>query len=85
VATIESDPGSKVTTSAKKAKVTFTFDADQNPATFTCQLDGGSFHACTSPKSYKVAPGKHTFAVKATNQYGKTGAPDSFAFKVVKK
>ena len=40
-------------------------------STFQCQLDGGSFAACTSSVSYAGLPdGTHTFAVKATNAAG---------------
>lgn len=44
-------------------------------ATFECRIDGGSWGACTSPKSYNsLAVGSHTFEVKATNQVGTVDA-----------
>jgi hypothetical protein len=40
-------------------------------ATFECRFDGGTWGACTSPKTYSsLSVGSHTFEVKATNQVG---------------
>src|SRR5207249_3858017 len=50
---------------------TFTFTATEAGSTFLCQLDGGGFAACTSPKSYTgLTPDLHTFGVKAHDQAG---------------
>ncbi len=46
---------------------TFTFASDRVDATFECALDGGSFQACVSPKSYAgLGEGMHSFRVRAT-------------------
>lgn len=47
---------------------TFTFTGPAG-ATFQCQLDGipASYASCTSPKSYTVANGTHTFSVRAVS------------------
>ena len=52
--------------------------------TFRCELDGGGFGSCSSPKSYSgLGDGAHTFKVKATDEAGNTDAtPDSFTWTV---
>jgi len=51
---------------------TFTWDAINN-ATFECRLDVGSFEACSYPKTYTgLAPGNHTFRVKAIYPSGES-------------
>jgi hypothetical protein len=41
-------------------------------STFECSLDGGSWAACSSPASYSVTDGTHTFQVRATDTAGNT-------------
>jgi hypothetical protein len=52
---------------------TFVFSASEPGSTFDCALDGGSFGACTSAKTYSgLADGTHTFEVRATDSAGNT-------------
>ena len=61
--------GPAATTNATTA--TFGFGADQSGSTFECRLDAGAWAACTSPKSYSaLAPGSHTFSVRARDAAG---------------
>ena len=54
-------------TLTKSTSASFTFHSTDRTATFTCQLDGGSFVPCTSPAPYSgLAAGGHNFAVDAT-------------------
>jgi hypothetical protein len=67
---IDSGPSDGTATDA-----TFTFHSTEAGSTFACQLDGASWSACTSPKSYSGLPaGQHTFSVRATDAAGNTDA-----------
>jgi hypothetical protein len=78
-------PKGKLKTKKSKVKVKFTFSADIAGSAFECKLDKGKFTACSSPKSYKVKPGKHKFTVRAKAGGVVDPSPASFSFKVVKK
>jgi hypothetical protein len=67
--TISSGPsGTTTSTSAS-----FSFSSSESGSTFECQLDSGSFGACSSPQSYAgLALGAHTFSVRATDKAGNT-------------
>ena len=65
---IDSGPsGSTIDTDAQ-----FAFHRSDSAAasTFECKLDGGAFAACTSPKSYTVGVGAHSFSVRAKDPHG---------------
>jgi Glycine rich protein len=79
-----SHPKKTIKTKKKKVKVKFSFSSSVAGATFKCKLDKGKFAACTSPKSYKVKPGKHTFSVKASSGGVTDPSPATFSFKVKK-
>jgi PKD repeat protein len=68
-----------------RARVHFAFSSTVDGASFECQLDGGAFAACASPKSYSVKPGRHSFSVRAVVGGTQDPTPASYAFKVVKK
>jgi FlgD Ig-like domain len=59
--TITQAPSNGAATSA-----TVAFTSSEAGSTFECSLDGGSFSACSSPKSYSgLAAGAHTVQVRA--------------------
>jgi hypothetical protein len=65
------------------ASPTITFSASEPGSSFECQLDGGSFSPCTSPHDLSgLADGSHTFAVRATDSAGNTGAADDHTWTV---
>ena len=55
---------------------------------FECRVDSGTYAACTSPKTYSDAdlaamtPGQHTVQVRAIDESGNVGQPDSRTFTV---
>jgi len=60
-----------------QTSATFSFHSTQTPATFQCQLDGGTATTCASPTPpYPgLAEGSHTFSVKATTTTGTDPTP----------
>ena len=63
---------------------TFTFSSNESGSTFKCQIDSGSFAACSSPKTpASLSDGPHTFAVRATDPAGNTDpSPATRSFTV---
>jgi CSLREA domain-containing protein len=63
---------------------TFTFSANEPGSTFQCALDGAAFAACVSPVTYTgLAPGDHTFEIRATDLAGNFDAsPEIYAWAV---
>ena len=78
-------PKKTIKSKKKKVRVKFTFSSDVAGATFECKLDKGSSAPCTSPKTYKVKLGNHTFSVEAIGAGGFDQTPATFKFKVKKK
>src|SRR5207244_576116 len=47
-----------------------------------CKLDSGSFATCTSPQSFPVTEGSHTFQVRAVDNAGNVGDAVSYTWTV---
>jgi hypothetical protein len=61
----------------------FAFTDAQAGVSFVCQLDGGTFAACSSPATYApLAQGTHTFAVKAQDASGNLSAAASYTWSI---
>src|SRR5829696_285640 len=54
----------------------FSFRASERDVTFSCRLDGSAYSACASPRAIAgLTLGSHSFAVRARDRAGNTGAP----------
>jgi hypothetical protein len=54
----------------KNKTASFQFDSPTAGVSFECKLDDGPFAPCTSPSTYKVTRGRHSFQVRARNVDG---------------
>jgi len=85
---------SKAAINRKKRKARFEFSAPGTITGFECALarkkpkkkgkkSAAPFGSCASPKIYKkLKPGKYTFQVRATNQFGADSQPATRKFKI---
>ncbi len=65
------------------SSASFTFTSPDPTATFECQIDGGGYSACVSPKVYSgLSAGPHTFEVRAKDPAGNTGTPASYPWTI---
>lgn len=68
-----------------KQRVSFTVSSDDPAAKLECSMDGAAFAACASGISFKVRPGRHKLAARATDAVGNVDAtPATVAFRVKK-
>src|SRR5205807_1254967 len=77
---IDSGPAASSTSGPS---VSFGFSDSEGTATFEVRIDGGSWSASTSPKSYSgLSDGSHTFDVRALDAYGNTSGATSRTWTV---
>src|SRR5690349_17278605 len=66
---------------ASSASASFAWSKSGTISSTTCQIDGGSFTACTTSKTYSgLAAGAHTFTVKVSGSSG--SATKSYAWSI---
>jgi hypothetical protein len=69
----------------ESTSATFKFKDSESGAKFLCSLDGASFAACSSPKSYtELGSGGHNFAVEARDAAGNVSTPASYSWTIAK-
>jgi hypothetical protein len=73
--------GTKPANPTNATAATFTFTTNASNATFECKLDAASFATCTSGITYAgpLAPGSHTFQVRALGVSGSSTGTSSAA------
>jgi virginiamycin B lyase len=80
-------PDSPVETGSQRATVKFRFRSSAPGSSFKCALKRGggaaNFHRCSSPKKYRVGPGRYTFLVRAKSMGVTDPSPAKDRFKVV--
>jgi large repetitive protein len=77
--TITSGPAQGSATN--QTTVQFTFSAP-GASSFECNHDGAGFSTCSSPHTYNVGEGSHSFSVRAIDGLGNVGAPASRSWTV---
>jgi hypothetical protein len=78
-------PKHTVNTTRPKAKVSFGFTSTIGGSTFACSMDGKAFTPCASGVTFKLKPGRHTFAVRATAGGLTDPTPATYSFKIKRK
>ena len=65
---------------------TIAFIADDPGAEFQCRLDARGWNSCGSPRTFRVKPGMHSLAVRATDAFANVDqTPAQTRFKVLAK
>ncbi|HET7485977.1 MAG TPA: calcium-binding protein [Solirubrobacterales bacterium] len=71
---------------AARRRVAFRFVSSKPGSHFVCRLDTLPFRRCTSPRTYVVGAGRHTFRVIAIDSAGKADpTPALFRFRVKRR
>jgi len=63
-------PAKVLFTARSRRLVSFAFAASEPGGTFRCKLDRKPFAPCRSPRTYRLAPGRHAFRVLAIDRAG---------------
>jgi hypothetical protein len=77
------DPASEPPDPTNQTSASFVFTSNKPGSTFECQLDGSGFSPCSSPATYTgLADMRHTFGVRATDQFGHQGLATTYDWTV---
>lgn len=80
------DKTAPTATITKRTKKKIFFGSSEPGSTFRCQVDQGKFQPCQSPFVLKgLKPGRHHFAVIATDAAGNASVVGQLKFRVAKK
>lgn len=80
---IAAHPPKLVWTRRSRRRVVFRFASSERGSRFRCKLDRKPYRACTSPRAYTVALGKHRVRIVAIDASGNADrSPAVFVFRV---
>ncbi len=83
--TITKAPKDRIRITTRRARVTFGFSSNESAAHFQCRMDASAWASCTSPRTFRVGKGSHTFKVRAIDAAGNRDAtPPSRTFRVIR-
>ena len=83
--TITKAPKDRIRITTRRARVTFGFTSNETAAHFQCRMDANAWASCTSPRTFRVGKGSHTFKVRAIDAAGNRDAtPPSRTFRVIR-
>ena len=63
-------PPARVFTASRIRRVVFAFGSNEAGARFRCKLDGAPYRTCSSPRAYRLRPGRHVLRVYAVDRAG---------------
>lgn len=73
---------SKPSDPSSSSNASFSFTGEPG-GSYECQLDGGAWTTCSSPKSYSgLSDGSHTFCVRQTDAANNVGSPQCYTWTV---
>jgi arylformamidase len=84
-ASITRRPPAVVRTAARTVEVSFAFRSNGFESSFRCRLGDRDFTPCRSPRSYRLGPGTHVFAVRAVSPSGAAGPAATARLTVVRR
>ena len=76
-------PGKLLLTAKRHRRVVFRFTSSEQGSSFRCKLDGKRYRACSSPRAYNLALGRHVVRIEAIDAAGNVDpTPAVFHFRI---
>jgi Ca2+-binding RTX toxin-like protein len=76
-------PGKLLLTKKRHRRVVFRFSSSEQGSSFRCKLDGKRYRACSSPRAYNLALGRHVVRIEAIDAAGNVDpTPAVFHFRI---
>lgn len=82
-AKIVGHPSRKLRAREGRTRVRFAFRSSVAGSSFSCRLESKRFRRCSSPKTYRLSPGRYRFRVRAIAPGGRPGNLRDFRFRVL--